>query len=159
MFHPKKNSEDPGVPSVRKAARPIDQIDKTTGKIIASFPSYEAAGRAIGCSGTAVGISVRTKSVCQGFIFRFSGFTQDDMCTEQPVIKICCNDGSRTHFKTMAEAAKDAGISTPGLRNRILTKLHREGFHWIFDKSTHYNGDTREHNTPERPPESAEASS
>ena len=40
----------------------------------------------------------------------------------------------------MAATAKDAGISAPGLRNRILTNVHINGYHWIFNKSaTHYN--------------------
>lgn len=42
-------------------------------------------------------------------------------------------------FKTIADAAKDAKISHPGLRNRIITKVHLNGFHWTFDKSaSHY---------------------
>jgi len=32
-----------------------------------------------------------------------------------------------------------AKISPPGLRNRILTDVHYNNYHWIFDKTaTHY---------------------
>jgi hypothetical protein len=59
--------------------------------------------------------------------------------SEQPVIKVCCRDGKQTKFKNLAEAARDIGLSAPGLRNRILTKVHVNDFHWIFDKDTiHY---------------------
>jgi hypothetical protein len=38
------------------------------------------------------------------------------------------------------DAAKDINISAPGLRNRILTNVHINGHHWVFDKSSsHYN--------------------
>ena len=59
--------------------------------------------------------------------------------TDQPVIKICCSTGERTNFANIADAARDARISAPGIRNRILTKVHVDNFHWIFDKiATHY---------------------
>lgn len=38
---------------------------------------------------------------------------------------------------TLANTPK---ISPPGLRNRIITDVHINGFHWIFNKNaTHYN--------------------
>jgi hypothetical protein len=38
------------------------------------------------------------------------------------------------------EKQKRGGVSPPGLRNRILTNVHRDGFHWIFNKgATHYS--------------------
>jgi hypothetical protein len=41
--------------------------------------------------------------------------------------------------KTIADAAKNCNISAPGLRTRILTDVHVNKYHWIFDKnSTHY---------------------
>jgi hypothetical protein len=42
-------------------------------------------------------------------------------------------------FKTIADAARDCNISAPALRQRILTNLHINDHHWLFDKSsTHY---------------------
>ena len=58
---------------------------------------------------------------------------------QQPVIKVCCCNGEKTYFKTIADAAKDCNISAPGLRERILRDVHANKYHWIFDKnSTHY---------------------
>ncbi len=131
---------DPEVPFVRKAKRSIDQIDKDTGKIIATFPSIEAAGRSLGLTtGTAIGVALRSKSICQGFAWRYSGISKEDQMSDQPVIRIQCNSGERKIFPNIASAAKDAKISPPGLRNRILTDVHCKGYHWIFDKTaTHY---------------------
>ena len=43
-------------------------------------------------------------------------------------------------FKNIAEAAKDANVSAPALRRRILTDVHVNNYHWIFDKNaSHYN--------------------
>jgi len=133
-------SKNPEVPTVHKARRPVDQINKDTNQIIATFESLEAAGRAIGVTGTAVGVSLRNKSLCKGFMFRYSGISHEDQYKDQPVIKIQCSTGARTHFPNIAAAAKDCGISAPGLRNRILTNVHRDDCHWVFDKNaTHYN--------------------
>ena len=133
---------DPEVPGVRKAKRPIDQINKETGQVIASYPSIESAGKALGLTtGTAIGIALRNKTVCKGFIWKYSGISHDDQYSDQPVVKICCSTGEKTHFNTIADAArdKDANISAPGLRQRILTHVHINDYHWIFDKdSTHY---------------------
>jgi len=136
-----ENVLDPEVPIVKKSKRPIDQIDKDTGEIINTYESIEAAGRSIGLTtGTAVGLALREKRVCQGFIWRYSGISKEDQYTSQPVIKICCNNGEKIYFKTIADAAKDINISAPGLRNRILTNVHLNGHHWVFDKSSsHYN--------------------
>ena len=55
------------------------------------------------------------------------------------LIKISYSTGEKINFKTIADAAKDANISPPALRQRILTKVHTNGYHWIFNKNaTHY---------------------
>ncbi len=131
---------DPGVPQVRKSKRSIDQIHIVTGEVLNTYESIEAAGRSLGLtSGTAVGISIREKRKCQGFLWRYSGVSKEDQYSEQPVIKVCCCTGEKSYFKTIADAAKDCNISAPGLRSRILTDVHVNKYHWIFDKnSTHY---------------------
>lgn len=130
---------DPEEPSVRKAKRAVEQINPTTMTSIASFESLESAGRALNVTGNAIGISLRNKTLCKGFLWRYAGISHEDQFTNQPVIKIKCYDGTKTEFNTIADAAKDAGISAPGLRSRILTHVHKDGHHWIFAKnSTHY---------------------
>ena len=131
---------DPGVPQVRKSKRSIDQIHIVTGEVLNTYESIEAAGRSLGLTtGTAVGISIREKRKCQGFLWRYSGVSKEDQYSEQPVIKVCCCTGEKSYFKTIADAAKDCNISAPGLRSRILTDVHVNKYHWIFDKnSTHY---------------------
>ena len=132
-------SPDPEVPPVRKAKRAVDQIDPATNSVIASFPTIEAAGRALGLTtGTAIGIALRNKTLCRTFLWRYSGISRDDQYSDQPVIKVCCSTGEKTRFDNMADAARDVNISAPGLRNRILTKVHLDNYHWIFDKTTHY---------------------
>lgn len=135
-----KEELNPEVPVVRKAKRSIDQINKDTGEVIKTFESIEAAGRSLGLTtGTAVGIALREKRVCQGFLWRYSGISKEEQFNEQPVIKVCCQNGEKTFFKNIADAAKDANISAPALRQRILTDVHVNYFHWIFDKkATHY---------------------
>lgn len=137
----KEEQVDPEVPLVRKAKRSIDQINKDTGEIIKTFESIEAAGRSLGLTtGTAVGIALREKRVCQGFLWRYSGISKEEQFNEQPVVKICCSTGEKKMFKTIADAARDSKISAPALRQRILTHVHINDHHWIFDKqSTHYN--------------------
>lgn len=89
---------------------------------------------------TAVGIAVRENRVCQGFLWRYSGVSKEQQFAEQPVIKICCKNGEKLCFKNIAEAAKDANVSAPALRRRILTDVHVNNYHWIFDKNaSHYN--------------------
>ena len=130
---------DPDVPQVRKSKRSIDQIHKDTGEVLNTYESTEAAGRAIGISGSAIGIARRTNRHCQGFLWKYSGISKEDQYSEQPVIKLCCSTGEKTFFKTIADAAKDCNISAPGLRTRILTDVHINKYHWVFDKnSTHY---------------------
>jgi hypothetical protein len=133
--------EDPEVPQVRKAKRAVDQIDPATNKVIASFPTIEAAGKALGLTtGTAVGIALRNKTLCQNFLWRYSGISREDQYSDQPVIKVCCSTGEKKHFANMADAARDVKISAPALRQRILTKVHINDYHWVFDKTaTHYN--------------------
>jgi hypothetical protein len=131
---------EPDEPIVKKTKRSIDQINKDTGEIIKSYESIEAAGRSLGLTtGTAVGIALREKRVCKGFLWRYSGISKEDQYSEQPVIKVCCATGENTFFKTIAAAAKDAKISQSALRNRIITKVHLNGYHWVFDKTaSHY---------------------
>jgi len=137
-----KNIEEqnPEVPVVRKAQRPIDQINVESGKVIANYKSIEEAGRIIGCTGSAIGIALRNKTLCKGYLFRYAGISDDDQMKDQPVIKICCSNGEKIYFPNMAAAGRDAGISAPALRQRILTKVHINDHHWIFNKeATHYN--------------------
>lgn len=131
---------DPEIPFVRKVKRSIDQIDKHTGNVIATYPSIEAAGRALGLTtGTAIGVALRNKSICQGYLWRLTGVSKEDQMLDQPVIKINCNTGEHTNYPNIAAAAKAAKISPPGLRNRILTDVHFNNFHWVFNKTaTHY---------------------
>jgi hypothetical protein len=131
---------DPEIPTVRKAKRSIDKINKETGEVVATFDSIEAAGRSCGLTtGTAVGIAVRENRLCQGFLWRYSGVSKEEQFAEQPVVKICCKNGEKCCFKNIAEAAKDAKVSAPALRRRILTDVHVNNYHWIFDKNaTHY---------------------
>ncbi len=135
-----QNDIDPEVPIVKKAKRSIDQINKDTHEVIKTYESIEAAGRSLGLTtGTAVGIALREKRVCQGFLWRYTGISKEDQFLEQPVIKVCCSTGEKFCFQNIADAAKDCNISAPGLRQRIITKVHTNDYHWIFDKnSTHY---------------------
>jgi hypothetical protein len=136
-----KEYNDPEVPFIRKAKRSVDQINKDTGNVLNTFPSIEAAGRALGLTtGTAIGIALRNKTLCKGYIWRYSGISKEDQMQDQPVIRINCKTGEHTNYPNIASAAKAAKISPPGLRNRILTDVHTNGYHWIFDKnSSHYN--------------------
>jgi hypothetical protein len=131
---------DPETPYIKKSKRSIDQINKDTGEIINTHESIEAAGRSLGLTtGTAVGIALREKRVCQGFLWRYSGVSKEEQFNEQPVIKVCCSTGEKTYFNTISDAAKDSSISSPALRNRILTKVHLSDYHWVFNKnSSHY---------------------
>lgn len=131
---------DPEVPFIKKSKRSVDQIDKDSGVIIATYPSIEAAGRSIGLTtGTAIGNALRNKIICKGFLWRYSGISKEDQMTDQPVIRITCNNGEKKQYPNISSAAKDAKISPPGLRNRILTNVHINGYHWVFDKNaTHY---------------------
>jgi hypothetical protein len=134
---------DPETPQIKKAKRSIDQINKDTGVIIKTYESIEAAGRSLGLTtGTAIGIALREKRVCQGFLWRYTGISKEEQYNEQPVIKVCCSTGNKEYFNNIADAARDANISSPGLRQRIITQVHLLDHHWIFNKdvkSTHYN--------------------
>lgn len=136
-----KEEIDHEVPIVRKAKRSIDQINKDTGEVIKTFESIEAAGRANGLTtGTAIGVALREKRLCKGFLWRYSGISKEEQFNEQPVIKICCNNGEKSFFKTIADAAKDCNVSAPALRQRIITQVHTNNHHWIFNKTAnHYN--------------------
>ena len=122
-------------PIKRKSKRSVDQIHKDTGEVLNVFESIEAAGRACNLTtGTAIGIALREKRVCQGFLWRYSGFSKDEQFNEQPIIKVCCSTGEKTYFNTIADAARDVNISPPALRNRVITDIHCNGHHWIFQK-------------------------
>jgi len=131
---------DPEVPQIKKAKRSIDQINKDNGKVINTYESIESAGRALGLTtGTAVGIALREKRQCRGFLWKYTGISKEDQYSEQPVIKVCCDSGKKTKFNSIADAAKNSNISSTALRQRILTHVHINNNHWIFDKkSTHY---------------------
>ena len=87
-----------------------------------------------------MGIALRNKSICQGYLWRYSGISKEDQMSDQPVIRINCKTGEHTNYPNIASAAKDAKISSPGLRNRIITDVHVNNFHWVFDKTaTHYD--------------------
>lgn len=71
---------------------------------------------------------------------RYSGVSKEEQFAEQPVVKVCCKNGEKCYFKNIADVAKDAKISAPALRRRILTDVHVNYCHWIFDKqATHYS--------------------
>jgi hypothetical protein len=73
-------------------------------------------------------------------MWRYHGVSRDDLFTNQAVIKVCCSTGEKTYFESLNLASKDAGISAAGLRNRVLTNVHRDDFHWIWDKTAnHYH--------------------
>jgi len=127
---------NPEAPQVKKAKRSIDQINKETGEIMNTYESIEAAGRSLGLTtGTAIGIALREKRVCQGFLWRYSGVSKEEQYSAQAVFKVCCTTGQRTAFPTIAAAARDSNISAPALRQRILTHVHLNDHHWIFDKA------------------------
>jgi hypothetical protein len=130
---------DPEEPVVHKAKHAVDIINPETGVIVGSYKSLEEAGKFIGVTGTAIGIALRNKKKCKGYLFRYAGISREDQYKDQPVIKICCLTGEKTYFSNIADAAIDAKISSPGLRSRILTCVHTGNYNWIFNKtSTHY---------------------
>jgi hypothetical protein len=130
---------DPEVPAIKKAKRAIDQINKDTGEVIKTYDSIEAAGRSLGLTtGTAIGQALREKRVCKGYLWRYSGISKEEQFNEQPIIKVCCSTGEKTFFKTIADAARDSKISAPALRQRVLTHVHINDHHWIFNKSANH---------------------
>ena len=73
-------------------------------------------------------------------LWRYSGVSKEEQFAEQPIIKICCKNGEKQFFKNIVEAAKDAKISATALRQRVLTDVHINNYHWVFDKNAnHYN--------------------
>jgi len=129
------SESNPEAPTVRKAKRSIDQINKDTGEVINVYESIEAAGRSLGLTtGTAIGIALREKRVCKGFLWRYSGFSKEEQFNDQPIIKVCCSTGEHTQFNTIADAARDAKITAPALRQRVLTDVHVNNHHWMFKK-------------------------
>jgi predicted transcriptional regulator len=134
------NESDPETPIVKKAKRAIDQIDIKTGEVIKTHESIEAAGRSLGLdSGSGIGIALRENRQSKGFLWRYTGISKEEQFEEQPVIKICCKTGEKTYFKTIADSARDINISAPALRRRILTNVHLNNYHWVFNKTaSHY---------------------
>ena len=50
------------------------------------------------------------------------------------------SSGNEDIFFILALLPLDVVISAPGLRSRILTKVHTNGHHWIFGKNaSHYS--------------------
>ena len=87
-----------------------------------------------------MGTALRESRLCQGFLWRYSGISKEEQFAEQPVIKISCKTGVKTYFKNIADSARDAKISAPAMRRRILTDVHVNNYHWVFDKSAiHYS--------------------
>ena len=134
---------DPEIPHVKKSKRSIDQINKDSGGIIATYPSIEEAGRKMNLTtGTAIGIAVRNRSLSCGFLWRYSGVSADDQMKDQKVIRINCDTGERKNYPNIASSARDAKVTAPCIRSRVITDVHINGYHWIFDKTaTHYNAD------------------
>lgn len=128
--------EQVNVPTSRRSPRPVNQIDPDTNVIINTFDTFEDSGSAVGCTGAAISSAVRNGTVTKGFAWRYANVSREDQYSDQPVIKVNCTTGEKTHFDTISAAKTDAGISSPGLRMRILTQLHVDGFHWIFDKDS-----------------------
>lgn len=86
-----------------------------------------------------MGIALREKRACKGFLWRYTGISKEEQFNEQPVIKVCCSTAEKIAFVSIADAARDAKISAPALRQRIITQVHLGDYHWVFDKkSTHY---------------------
>jgi hypothetical protein len=140
----KTENIDPEIPIQRRAKRSIDQIDYSTGKIIATYPSIEEAGRKNNITGSAIGICLRNNTISQGlYIYRYSNVSEHDQMSDQPVIRINCDTGEKINYPNIAAAANPANISPPALRMRILRDVHakidEQNYHWIFDKTaTHY---------------------
>lgn len=132
---------DPEIPHVKKSKRSIDQINKDSGKIIATYPSIEEAGRKMNLTtGTAIGIALRNRSLSCGFLWRHSGISADLQMKDQKVIRINCDTGERKNYPNIASSARDAKVTAPCIRNRVITDVHINGYHWIFDKTaSHYN--------------------
>ena len=123
----------------RRAPRSIDQIDKNTKKLIATFPTFVACGKALGVTGEGVSIALRQKRPIKGYIFRYTGVTEEQQYEDQPVIKTNCCTGKKTNFPNIASAALDAGVSSPALRNRINTSLHVNNHNWTWHpNATHW---------------------
>ena len=107
---------NPEITVVTKGKRPVDQIDKVSGLVVGSYETLEKAGYTMGVTGNAIGIAVRNQKACKGFLWRYHGVSRDEQFSNQPVIKIECYTGTKTKFDSLGNAAKDAGISTAGLR-------------------------------------------
>ena len=131
---------DAEVPKARKARRPVDIIDPKTRAVVQTCKTIVEAARYVGTSDTAIGIALRNRTLCKGFLFSYAGISLEDSGTEQPVIKINCSSGEKKRFPNMAAAARDIGITYVALRQRILTKLHTDGFHWIFERPSESSG-------------------
>lgn len=128
---------DPYQPQVRKGKREIEQIDKNTGQVIATYESLNSAGRALNCTGNTIGIALRNNTLAKGFVWKYVGVTLDQQLTAQKVVKVCCEDGTRQKFTSYVAAGKDVNVSSVTIRNRIMTNVHTRingrNYHWIID--------------------------
>ena len=138
---------DAEVPKLRKARRPVDIIDQKTRTVVHTCKTIVEAARYVGTSDTAIGIALRNRTLCKGFLFSYAGISLEDSGAEQPVIKINCSTGEQKRFPNMAMAARDIGITYVALRQRILTKLHTDGFHWIFEQPSETSSHTLHYNS------------
>jgi hypothetical protein len=131
------------VPTSSRAPRSVDKIHPITGQVVGTFATFAAAGKSVGVTGAAISNAVRNPATLTGkgekFKWRYTSISNNDQMTPQKVVKVNCSTGERVHFPNIASAARDVNISSPGLRTRILTKYHTNGFHWIFDEgASHY---------------------
>lgn len=131
---------------LEKAAPPLGGAAKLGGSglnketILMNINTFKKLCLKANTKRTAIGNALRNKIIYKGFLWRYSGISKEDQMTDQPVIRITCNNGEKKHYPNISSAAKDAKISSTGLRNRILTNVHTNEYHWIFDKNaTHYN--------------------
>jgi hypothetical protein len=130
---------DPECASINKARRPVDQVNKDTNELVATYTSLEECGKALNCTGTNVGICLRNNKLCKGYIVRYAGISHEDQFKDQPVVKINCKNNEKTHFKNLVTSGKDAGITSVAMRNRINANIHVGNCHWVWDEgATHY---------------------
>lgn len=77
---------DPEIPYVKKSKRSVDQIDKDTGKIIATYESIEAAGRGLELkNGSGIGMALRNHYVSYGYLWKYSKVSNDDQMKEKKI--------------------------------------------------------------------------
>jgi phage anti-repressor protein len=62
-----EKNKDPEITVVSKSKRSVDQVDKITDNVVATYSTLTAAGYAMRCSGEAIGIAVRNRKACKGY--------------------------------------------------------------------------------------------